>query len=138
MFERGVKWLLAHDATVQSARPDGPVEAYAVGAVPQDSPLPAVTFEGIGQAGDTQHTGGDGGLIADSVLFTAWATDYKAAVELRLWVKRALLGKQGRFDGDDIEGIFTDSRRSETDPTPARSEHKLHGLSMILKIWHRE
>lgn len=138
MFEKALRDILTHERHIRRIVDDkGDQKVFPVGELPQNTRPPYVTYEAVNEAGDARHQDGTN-LSCDAVQVTCWADDYSTAVELRDWVRGALLRKRGTFDGEEILGIFRDNRRSETEETPDKSEHPFHAAATTFIIWHRE
>lgn len=129
--------ILTHDRHVRGEM-DGAKRVYAIGERPQNAPRPYVTYQPAGEAGNTHHQQGTGGLRADDVLVRCWADDFSGAEILRGYVSTALVGSSGTFDGETLQGIFESDRDVDAILGADRSEHQHAAASMVLKIWHED
>ena len=135
MFEKALTWILRKN---HAFRRLADREVYPLGEVPQSTRPPYVTYQIVGEAGNTAHAGGAGSLRGDSVVLACWADDYSEAAELRDKLRAAILGQQGMFDGERIAGIFPAERRAEPAEAADRSEHVLQAAELGVTIWHYE
>jgi hypothetical protein len=143
-WQRALRYIVLHDRKFrQQMQADGAVGTdakrfYARGEAPQSVTLPYVVYQGIGQAGESEHQQGVGNLWGDDVLIVVVAANYSAAVELLQIVLNASLGQRGTFDEEELLGIFSSQRRTDPEMTADESEHKLHTASAVVTIWYRE
>jgi hypothetical protein len=143
-WEKAIRDIVIHDHKFRRAitrngtlkKPDRGF--YARGETPQGEGLPVVVYQELGEAGETQHQQGSGGLAATDVLVLALAEDYSEAAELVKTVRQALVGQRGTFDGETLQGVFLSGRRTEKEVPADRGEQQLQSAELILTIWHEE
>lgn len=137
MYEKAIVWIVTHDPKLR-ARIDERI--FPVGEVPElpATAFPFVTYQEIGEVGNTHHQQGTGGLSAAQVRVSVWAEDFSDAAEVRELLRTALIGKRGTFDGETLQGVFLDSREFEPEAPPDAGEHQLQAAGLVLVIWHEE
>lgn len=143
-WEKAFTYVITHDHQYRRSitkertldRPDWGF--YARGEVPQGEDLPLVVYQEIGEAGETRHQQGTGGLVATDVLILALAEDKTEAVLLIKAVRDAILGKLGTFDGETLKGVFLSGRRAQHEAPADRGEQAFQSAELILTVWHEE
>jgi len=130
-FESGLRAFLLTDSGLQTAVAG---RVYPL-QLPQDTTLPAITYQRISTVRD--HAMEAPMTLPDARFqFDVWADNYLASKSIAELVRKKLNGYKGAAGGEEIQGAFLDSERDFYEKVSDITD--IYRVSMDFMIWYRE